>query len=47
MQQVFESINKVFSFVLPVPKNRKNTPNICIEHLYSDEEIKTGKPAFL
>lgn len=33
--------NKVFSFVLPVPKNRKNTPNICIEHLYSDEEIKT------
>lgn len=33
--------NNVFSFVLPVPKHRKNTPEICIEHYYTDEEIKT------
>lgn len=34
--------NNVFSFVIPVPKNRESMPNdICIEHLYSDEEIKT------
>lgn len=33
--------NNVFSFVLPVPETRRNTPNICIEHLYSDNEIKT------
>lgn len=33
--------NNVFSFVLPVPETRKRTPNICIEHLYSDSEIKT------
>lgn len=33
--------NNVFSFVIPTPQNRKDTPNISIEHLYSDEEIKT------
>ena len=33
--------NNVFSFVLPVPEHRKNTPEICIEHYYTDEEIKT------
>lgn len=33
--------NNVFSFTLPVPHSRKDTPMICIEHLYSDEEIKT------
>lgn len=33
--------NNVFSFIIPVPKNRQTTPSICIEHLYSDEEIKT------
>lgn len=33
--------NNVYSFILPVPETRKNTPNISIEHLYSDEEIKT------
>ena len=33
--------NNVYSFVLPVPDSRKETPQICIEHLYSDEEIKT------
>lgn len=32
--------NNVYSFVLPVPDHRKTTPNICIEHLYSDNEIK-------
>ena len=33
--------NNVYSFVLPVPELRKHTPNICIEHYYSDEVIKT------
>lgn len=33
--------NNVYSFVLPVPNSRKETPNICIEHLYDDNEIKT------
>lgn len=33
--------NNVFSFLLPVPEHRKSTPNICIEHLYTDAEIKT------
>lgn len=32
--------NNVYSFVLPIPDHRKTTPNICIEHLYTDEEIK-------
>jgi len=31
----------VYSFIIPLPDSRKDTPNICIEHLYSDEEIKT------
>ena len=35
--------NNVFSFVLPVPKIRESNPDICIEHYYSDEEIKTSK----
>ena len=33
--------NNVYSFVHPVPASRHETPNICIEHLYSDAEIKT------
>lgn len=33
--------NNVYSFTLPVPEHRKDTPKICIEHYYSDEEIKT------
>ena len=33
--------NNVYSFILPVPNNRRNNPAICIEHLYSDDEIKT------
>lgn len=33
--------NNVFSFVLPIPSHRQETPYICIEHLYTDEEIKT------
>lgn len=33
--------NNVYSFIIPLPDNRKDTPAICIEHLYSDEEIKT------
>lgn len=33
--------NNVFSFIIPTPGFRNDTPNICIEHLYTDEEIKT------
>ena len=33
--------NGVYSFVLPVPAHRRTTPEICIEHYYSDDEIKT------
>lgn len=33
--------NNIFSFVLPVPEHRKSTPEICIEHYYTDSEIKT------
>jgi len=33
--------NNVFSFVLPIPRHREITPGISIEHLYSDDEIKT------
>jgi hypothetical protein len=32
--------NNVYSLVLPVPRHRENTPRICIEHYYVDEEIK-------
>lgn len=33
--------NNVYSFTLPVPSNRTETPEICIEHLYPDNIIKT------
>ncbi|MBC2579396.1 hypothetical protein [Clostridium sp. DJ247] len=33
--------NNVFSFVIPVPKHRENTPQISIEHYYTDEELQT------
>lgn len=33
--------NNVFSFILPIPDNRRKTPGICIEHYYTDEVIKT------
>lgn len=36
--------NNVYSFLLPVPETRKETPNISIEHLFSDNEIKTEIP---
>lgn len=32
--------NRVYSLVLPVPEHRKGTPEISIEHYYSDDEIK-------
>ena len=35
--------NNVFSFTIPVPQSRTQTPNICIEHYYNDSEIKTWK----
>ncbi len=33
--------NNVYSFILPLPDFRSSTPEICIEHLYPDEVIKT------
>lgn len=33
--------NNVYSFTLPIPSHRTETPAICIEHLYSDDVIKT------
>lgn len=33
--------NNVYSFALPVPDHRESTPEICIEHYYSDEDIST------
>ncbi len=33
--------NNVFSFCIPVPLHRLQTPEICIEHYYTDSEIKT------
>ena len=35
--------NNVFSLTIPVPDTRIETPNISIEHYYSDSEIKTSK----
>jgi predicted ATPase len=32
--------NNVYSFVIPVPEHRKTTPEISIEHYYTDDEIK-------
>ena len=31
--------NRVYSLALPLPKHRKSTPKISIEHYYSDDEI--------
>lgn len=31
----------VYSFTIPIPESRSSTPNISIEHLFSDSEIKT------
>lgn len=33
-------MNNVYSIILPVPKHRKDTPDICIEHYYSDDDLK-------
>ncbi|PFQ62883.1 hypothetical protein COK18_18385 [Bacillus cereus] len=32
--------NNVYSFALPIPDHRSETPNICIEHYYLDKDIK-------
>lgn len=32
--------NNVYSFILPVPQHRQATPQICIEHYYTDAELK-------
>ncbi|MBQ6660824.1 MAG: ATP-binding protein [Lachnospiraceae bacterium] len=33
--------NNVFSMLIPVPNHRIETPMICIEHYYTDDEIRT------
>lgn len=33
--------NKVYTFRIPVPDVRVDTPNISIEHYYTDDELKT------
>lgn len=33
--------NNVYSFTIPIPSHRTETPKICIEHYYSDDDIKT------
>ncbi len=35
-----ETASKTYSFVLPIPHHREQTPLISIEHFYSDEVIK-------
>lgn len=35
--------NRVYSMLIPVPKHREKTPEICIEHLYVDKDIKRQK----
>lgn len=32
--------NSVFSFAIPIPAHRQDTPEVCIEFYYKDEEIK-------
>ena len=32
--------NNVYSLVLPVPEHRMETPNICIEHYYLDDDLR-------
>lgn len=34
--------NNVYSFTIPIPAHRNSTPQICIEHYYSDNDIKTS-----
>ena len=31
--------NNVYTMVLPIPDHRTETPDICVEHLYHDEDI--------
>lgn len=37
--------NGVYSFAIPVPAHRESTPDISIEHYYTDEGIKTTDEA--
>lgn len=34
-----DTCSKTYSFILPIPQHREQTPLICIEHYYSDEQI--------
>jgi hypothetical protein len=33
--------NNVYSFIIPVPPHRKDTPKVCIENYYTDKDLKT------
>ena len=35
--------NNIYSFQIPIPQHRIATPKICIEHYYTDNEIRTPK----
>ncbi|GEM_PF-568886 len=35
--------NKVYSILIPIPQYRENVSEICIEHLYIDQDIKRKK----
>ena len=37
----YSATKNVYSFTIPVPAHRTDTPKICIEHYYSDNDIKT------
>lgn len=32
--------NNVYSMILPIPKHRLDTPDVCIEHYYLDDDIQ-------
>ena len=36
-----DTCSRTYSFILPVPQHRVQTPLICIEHYYTDEQIKS------
>jgi hypothetical protein len=36
-----DACSKTYSFVLPIPQHREQTPLICIEHYYTDDQIRS------
>ncbi len=37
--------DKLYSLAMPAPEHRQDTPEVCIEHYYKDEEIKRRDPS--